>query len=363
METLSGVRVVALHTMALSLIPNVGVSQARTHDLRGAPLAELAAPQSAISNGVELANGTFVFVDGRETAVRVADVARGTVRTIGREGAGPREYRRPSRAMSDGKGGALVPDAPLGRTLRVDASGALDSMTITTAVFGRSPASIRGADRTGRIFRAGPGDGKPGGSLPIERWTPGSATVDTLGWWPQATYSVGSPVRTAAGVAQELSSPSIWPKRVAWVVMPDGRVAVITPDPYQVSFLAPDGSTFRGPVIPFDPIRVDAAEKRAVRETRGPMGDEQFPPVKPPFEGVNDVLVSPDGMIWIERMRPWNDSTPRYDLVGPTGLLVGHALLRPESRVVGLGTEGRVYVGRRDPEDGLWSLELYRVAR
>ena len=36
---------------------------------------------------------------------------------------------------------------------------------------------------------------------------------------------------------------------------------VVSPDPYRVSFVRPDGSKMDGPVIPFDRIRVTEAEK------------------------------------------------------------------------------------------------------
>jgi hypothetical protein len=133
-------------------------------------------------------------------------------------------------------------------------------------------------------------------------------------------------------------------------------------------------------VIPVTPIKVTEAEKRAYldRQRRtppvamtfgGPRGaaaprvappgaeDLQFPETLPAFSGRDAVLVTPEGEVWVSRLRSARDNTPRYDVFDGQGNRVGEVTLRPDSRVVGFG-KGTVYVVRSD-EDDLQYLERY----
>lgn len=328
-------------------------------ELTGDPTAALRTPLSAISNGVESSNGTFIFVDKRENAIVVASSGLDTAATIGRSGEGPGEYRRPARAIADGKGGAIIPDEILRRALFVSPSGLITGEGLSSQETGFSPIAIRGVDPRGRLLHFGPAMPDNSDSLPIQRWDPATRRSTRLGWWPMTSVALGAPVKAADGTtAREIIVPEMWPPRSAWVAFADGSVAIVRPNPYRVEIISPDGVKSTGPPVDFQPVRVTAAHRNAIRQDLGPMPDDQFPKTLPPFEGFDDVIGRPQGEVWVQRMRAWNDATPRYDVFGANGVLKLQVVLRPHSRVVGFGTEG-IYVARRDPVVDLWYLERY----
>jgi hypothetical protein len=174
---------------------------------------------------------------------------------------------------------------------------------------------------------------------------------------------------------------SAWARQTQWVAAADGRIAMITPEPYQVTWLK--GSTrSAGPAIPFTPVKVTEAEKKeyvarmararptvmtfgggarggaAPRIDPPKMEDIDFPETMPAFSGRDAVLITPEGELWVSRLRAASDKTPRYDVFDQRGQRIGEVALRPESRVVGFG-RGSVYVARSD-EDDLQYLERYQ---
>jgi hypothetical protein len=325
-------------------------------------VAKLDSSFSDVSPGVELENGSFLFIDRTEVVLYVADLKTFLIRRLGRSGAGPAEFRRPERVVADGKGGAIVPDAALRRALLISPSGELQGTGfVTSSNDGISATRIRGFDPAGRFLYNGTiASGGSRDSLPILRWDPNTKQSTLMAWWPMVKSILGPVVREPDGTtSQTVSLPQLWPKRTAWLALPNGSIALVRPDPYRVETIDSGGRVVRGPVVPFRALRVTTGEREAVRRDRGPMPDNQFPATLPPFEGTTGVLSTPFGEVWVERMRAWNDSIPAYDVFDSTGTLTNRARLRPHSRVVGFG-DHTIYVARQTPEDGLWYLEMYR---
>jgi hypothetical protein len=84
----------------------------------------------------------------------------------------------------------------------------------------------------------------------------------------------------------------------------------------------------------------------------------EWPETLPAFSGNDAVQMTPEGQVWVQRVKPASDKTPSYDVFDGAGKLVGSVTLRPKSRVAGFG-KGTVYVVRSD-EDDLQYLERYR---
>ncbi|MEO8480089.1 MAG: hypothetical protein ABI542_10710 [Gemmatimonadota bacterium] len=344
--------------LAFTTIP--ATAQQRTIDLTGSPDQTIDKGFSAVSHGVQIGNGSFAFVDGMEVAIYVADFRGGQVQAVGRPGAGPNEYRRPSKAIADGKGGAIVPDAPLGRAFLLSATGeARGSGYMRQDIGGISPTAIHGIDPRGGVILFGRSPQQGADSLPIQRWDPGTHQLTTLAWWPMIRTTVGPSVKTRSGaVGRELSTPAIWPERTAWLVLSDGTIAIVRPDPYRVDFITEAGRAVRGPTTEYVPVKVTPGKRKQIRDQRGPMSDDQFPAMLPPFEGFDDVIGSEDDEVWVGRMRDAADSVPVYDIFDRAGAVVAHARLRPHTKVVGFG-ERWIYVARQSLDDDLWHLERY----
>jgi hypothetical protein len=246
----------------------------------------------------------------------------------------------------------------------------------------------RGTDAQGRIFMTGspftPGANEQPDSIPILRFDPRTRRTDTMAMLKNETrvqQSGGSGnTRVMARVGGGPFSPS-----TIWAPLPDGRVAMVHPDPYRVDIVTSRRQVQRGTAVPYTPIRIGKAERDQFRERQAsaprtsirigggggmsmssgggppppPIADSEFPATMPPFTG-NALQVAPNGEIWVLRTRPASDNRPTYDIFSPAGALVGRATLKPNSQVVGFG-QGAVYVARQDPEDDLRYLEKYAL--
>ncbi|MBK7594394.1 MAG: hypothetical protein IPJ11_03900 [Gemmatimonadetes bacterium] len=338
-------------------------AQTRTIDLTGRPAATISEPVSGFSEGAELASGKFVFVDGREVAIRLADFSADALRVLSRTGAGPGEYRLPSDAMADGKGGAVVADQMLARAVFISGTGEVTGTGLTREEAGMAPIDIRGFDALGRVYRTGRAGAAGRDSLPIERWDPTTKTVTILAW-QQVERAHAAPMRKGPDgrmSADIVGPPAIFPTRSEWMPLSDGSVAIVYQSPYRVEVISPAGKRIRGPAVKYQPIKVTSAYRAWWSTTQFPAQDDMFPAVLPPVDGLmSQVLASTDGELWVPRLRDWNDSLPKYDIFDKTGTLTGRALLKPHSKVIGFG-RGAIYVARQSPDDDFWHLEKYQA--
>lgn len=366
----------------------------------GRPTAEFAEPFSRVSGLRELADGRVVVSDMREKLVQVIDLQRQTARTVSREGSGPGEYAMPTSLFAMPNDQTLLVDMLNRRFLMIKPDGT-PGETISPPQLGGGGGPVtmgglvnaRAADAQGRLYFQDLGI-RPGGPSPdsvaILRWRPGETRVDTAAWvrGPQTNVS-STPAGGAGGgggMRITVGSSVVWAPQDAWGVAADGRVARARPEPYQVVWYSGARSARGGPAVPYTPMRVTEADKRAYREQQaanpptmivmgGPGGggggarsvspssmpEPTFAETKPPFTGQGAVLVSPEGEVWVQRTRPANDQTPVYDVFDGSGRLVRKVALARESRVAGFG-RGSVYVVRTD-EDGLEYLQRYPWVR
>jgi hypothetical protein len=155
-----------------------------------------------------------------------------------------------------------------------------------------------------------------------------------------------------------------------WTVAPDGRIAVVTVEPYQVTYVSEDGMPLVGKPIVYTPVRVNSALKQQWRELKsqpvltirsGPNGSisggstkprfaepDVWPEVLPPFL-LDAVRFAPDGTLWIERTASAG-SPQTFDLVDRAGRLASRVVLPPKARLVGFG-ERTIYVVKIDADD------------
>jgi len=161
----------------------------------------------------------------------------------------------------------------------------------------------------------------------------------------------------------------------AWVVGPDGSIALVRAATYRVEWIR-NGRRTAGPVLPYEPVKIGKAEKEEwanraaaqVMTLRTPSGsrtispqkpnidDLDWPQAKPPFEGT--VRVTPEGDVWIPVSQPAGAKGERYDVVDGSGSLVRRVELADGRRLVGFGA-GTLYAVRADADDLQW-LERYR---
>lgn len=358
------------------------------------PDATFDEPFTQVAGLRELKNGEVIVADMRDRTLQKIDLKTGTATAISREGSGPTEFLFPtgvyalpadSTAVYDmGNQRYLLLD-PTGKpvsTFRMDEGGSGGGMMILLAA--------SGADDRGRLYYSTRGERRGGGmdggppefsdSGRVVRYDRSTRKFDTLG-----VVMVPKPKVEASGSA---NSRSVSIRRVpmapedAWGVAPDGRIGVARIATDQVEWWLPDGKTVAGPPVPYTPVKVTEADKKAwqVQAARGGVSVNNnngqitvspaqltpqpidpsivWPATKPPFPA-NAVRVALNGELWELRSTPASDPLPLYYVFDASGKLVRQVRLPAESRIVAFG-KNVVYLVRRDADD-LEYLERYKL--
>ena len=377
---------VATVLLALGGAPML-VGQERTVTL-STPQASLDEPFTAIRGVRELPDGRVLVSDIRDKILVLVDFGRSSSENVGREGQGPGEYSLPASLFALPGGKTLLQDYGNQRFLTIGVDGApgeILSPPRPAAADGQRGRfmmigaflSPRGSDAAGNLYFQGSAfptteGGESQDSVPIVRWNR-ATTIDTVGWVPLLEDARPQVTRSGGSMNVRIGGGTAWPARVEWGVASDGRIALVSPDPFRVTWLTPRG-VVAGPPVPYTPIKVTDAEKTEYRERMrrttpimmtigGPSGggrtvsspqikvpEPEWPATIPAFTGTDAVQITPEGEVWVERTRKASDRTPRYDVFDQTGRLKGQVRLRPGSRVVGFG-KGVVYVVRMDDDD------------
>jgi hypothetical protein len=346
-----------------------------TIDLTGKPNAVIKDAFSMISGVRGLPGNRAIVTDQLERLLYLVDFTTGARRQIGRQGAGPAEYRFPMAPFAAPDDRTLILDASLRRVHVINPDGTFGASLSPpyTAVPG-GLLSARGVDASGRMYFEGNSfNSETGGfidSVGVIRWNPSNNEVEILG----KVWSGGRVRITRAGSPASVSRQVLpFPHVDAWTVLSNGRVAVVRQEPYQIAFLEA-GSLRPAAPVAFTPIPVTAAERDAYREEhssnrmsatggnqsiRAPAAsDAEFPPAMPAF--VFGSVVASDSSIWVGRSHRATDRTWQYDVFDATGRRIATAVLPRNSRIAAV-QGGMAYIARTDPNDGLVYLERRAV--
>ena len=367
------------------------------------PDVEYAEPFSCVSGFRELSDGRVVVADVKEKTVQLIDMRAGTAKKIGQQGQGPGEWSTPTVLFAlpgdttilldpqNQRFLTILPNGSVGKTFSVDLGGGggrgFGAMTATRP---------RAVDRMGRLYYQGSAivfnaDGPPTSmdSAPVLRYDRRTSKVDTLFWLQLPRSSVQSS-GTANNSSIRITGPNPLAPQRMWAVAPDGRIAIVHAEPYQVEWVNGSSRT-RGPVTQYPRRAVSEADKEpmqspdcsvtvsfgdggggaggAVRanvstrvststgRTAAPRDD--WPATMPPFaQRFGDARVAPSGEVWVPRSHGINDA-PTFDIFDATGKLTGRIALPKGARLLGFGA-GTVYAYRMD-EDDLVYLQCYRI--
>lgn len=366
---------------------------------------EYAEPFSCVSGFRELADGRVIVADVKEKTVQLIDMRAGTAKKIGQQGQGPAEWMTPSGVFAvpgdttilldpqNQRFLTILPDGTVGKTFSVDLGGGSGGGRGRGLITATRPQAV---DRMGRLYYQGSAfifnPGSPpvaADSAPIIRYDRRTTKVDTL-LWIQLPKSNIETSGSANNTSVRISGPNPLAPQRMWTVSPDGRIALVHPEPYQVEWI--NGTTrTRGAAVQYERRAVTASDKEPIQSpdcsvsiTLGDAGGgggavrqattrvlaagagpnaaparDDWPATMPPFASrFGPARAAPNGDLWVPRARAVNDA-PTYDIFDATGKLTGRIAMPKGTRLLGFGN-GTVYAYRMD-EDDLVYLQRYRL--
>ena len=357
------------------------------------PAKEIEDPYSLVAGVREGVKGAVIVVDALDGELTVVNFETGERTPLGRQGAGPGEYRAPGavwRMAGDSlwvldaaqrRVTVFLPDLKPGVPFHLEMFDA-QSRTALTVPFS--------TDLSGRMYASTlpvPEGGAQGLQIPD--------SVDVIRFDPRNTSArstmakvrfptSGKPEMAVEG--QVIKYKMAFPGLVtadSWAVFPDGRMAVVHGASYTIEFIAADGKKTMSAPIAYEKIPVTKADQeaemaeakrqlaeqmKAVQRTMPPgftldinmTEPETWPPTYPAISPMQ-VFAAPDGMLWVRRATPTALGRERWDVVDGAGKVVARWQLPKRVRMVGVGT-GVVYTVRLD-EDDLQYLQRVEVSR
>ena len=330
---------------------------------------------SRIADVRALSDDRLIVTDAIDRQAYVLDFAKKTTKAIGRNGAGPGEYRTPGRLLGIAPDSTLLVDNFGGRWLVMVRDSFVSVVTNDAPAMaaGRTPL---GSDLHGHLIGMKPSRSLNGvtGNLKITndsswliRVDRASGHVDTVAkyWVRPSRLAIKGPAERPTSVSVQMNPISTGEQPLMFA---DGAIAVVRLNPYRVDWFIGD-RTIKGAPLPFEPVRVTLEEKVAVLE-RLPRSDSDtprtpdevpdWPELFPPFPS-NAALAGADGNVWIRRTKTLRAPGNDYDVIDRTGKLVKRLHLAP-NEIIGAFSRTSVFVVATDSDD-LQHIKRYLMPR
>ena len=383
-----GVGTAALLAMVL---PTTGEGQQTS--LRN-PTAVFSEGFSFVSRVRELPDGRVIVADPLGQVLLIVNMDEEWADTVGRVGAGPREYRQPDAVFALPGDSTLLVDLGNARLITLGPDGTFGS-TAPIAQGEPSGPGLGGmmivlpsaVDGQGNVYfrpmMGGMGPGRsPPDSAPVVRWHRGTSRFDTVATVKLQELSISN--TGGRNNMMQRMEPVPYSMQDGWDVGADGSVVVVRSNPYRVEWYRTGEAPVRGPAVDYRPRGVSRADKEAWEQRignglsvgvtmdngqrqmsfgrggRGGFGgtraldDYPWPDVMPAFDP-GRVWATPDGKVWVQRYG--TGDAPEFDVFDGQGRRTGQITLPAGRRVVGFGS-GTVYLVMTDEFDLLY-LERY----
>lgn len=342
-------------------------------DTNGWRLVETARIVASDSGETAIVNPSGIVVDGAgrlyveeraPVGIKVFDRSGAFVRTIGREGDGPGEYRAPIMGLHGSH--LIVHDPSLARLTVYDTSGALLRSWPSACCHYRSIA----VDGDGRILVAAPSEAKPQSSAAFLRFTVDGALIDTV-WVPKGGEPKFWEVRVKGGAMRRFI-PFAPGDFVSFT--PDGMMAHAWSADYRYAIIRPPNDTVRIVSKAWTPVERPESQRRAVfaeivESQTKQLGAElvarhyHFDDIPAAATPMNSLDIDPAGYAWVGI---YTGDTLRvsYDVFDPAGVYLGRVVApwQPGAAFVQWqGADELVTLG--ETEEGYPEIVRYRIDR
>jgi hypothetical protein len=346
------------------------------------PSQRLDEASSEISQAVVLQDGRVLILDRVESAVYAVTPDLQERKVFAREGSGPGEVRAAERLLRHPDGRVYITDIANTRIVAFSSDGAPIADPLWTGAVtcpaGRpiSATMVTAVDAKNRFFSIAP---------PIRTLADGSREIvnqsavlawgtrcraDTVAYVPAVIPAEPTLVGNAVvSRSREPHRPIPFEARPQWTLTSDGRVAVVTPEPYEVQVYK-DGARVSSTSVPHAPVAVSEAHKarwrteaaapqRAImlsrdgsvnvtRRARAVTEPDRWPSTLPPFLA-SALLTGPDGSVWIRRTTAVG-ARAQYDVIGGDGEPALRVSFPANVRVVALSATG-IFAVEKDEDD------------
>jgi hypothetical protein len=256
------------------------------------------------------AAGRIYVVDGQTREVRVFSPAGAHLRTMGRAGGGPGEFRGPDHVRALRDGSVVVRDQAGGGFTVFAADGSYDTSWRWQSGFSTSATFFLDADD--RVINPTLRDR-------LVRYDARGAPLDTI---PVPTRGYQPPRLEVVmeGGGRATYSIAFMPSE-SWTITRDGRVLFGRTDQYAIERHDPDGRVLRVERS-VEPVRVEPGEAaqartgttRAIRGANDPAWRWQGPDVPSTKPHFRFVVGGIDGTIWVFRSMPGTEQpNPAWD--------------------------------------------------
>jgi hypothetical protein len=342
-------QLLVLFTLALASA-SVAAAQAVPVTRYTTPAAELKAEFSSIASVVQLRDGRVLIVDSKDDRLALADFRSNGVTTVGRNGEGPREYRRLARVIPTNTDTVLI-HASSRYLYYTPSGGLLDKIITDRALLMMTPT---GSDPSGRLYFQGPlmsfAKRRSHDSIPVYRVDRRTLRGDTVAWLrPGAATQMEAPQKSGGNMGLRLTDN---PYRYldGYGVLDDGTIIVARARDYSIEVIAPDGKRTKSGPNPFPKLPIPKAAREA---------NPELPEFKPPMMYLTSIgdRTSPRGQFWLRRHTTNIDDAEELDIIDRTGRICGHVVMPRETTLRGFSQEW-VYAARTD-SDGLTYLQRY----
>ena len=329
-----------------------------------------------VNDVIRLSDGRIALINNGTSEVRLYDPAGRHLRTVGRAGEGPGEFRA-IETLDHSAGDTLhVYDYMLRRATSIAPDGTLlGSLTLRAELDGaflqplaRLPDGSWAA--TAQVFS---GEGETGvrrDSLTLLRVAAAFDSIaDTIGRFPASEMYIS---RGGQGSNRFVSFSLVPFGLTTRVAAGGGRVFVGNPERYLIQVYGRDGalersirrSVEREPVTEDDVARLrkhelDETDPRFREQVEAKWADAPAATLKPAFARMT---VDSEGALWVEAPRVLDGDPGFADVFDTEGKLLGRIPLPGSFRITEIGADYVLGVAR-DPDTGLEQVRLYALNR